>query len=124
MSIEVRTRKIHAQQRLIYAKKIITFSFRNQLIIFVHYLVDELSFNRDFLFESNDIELSLYVHLIDAFIKAIFVFNDINEIIRISRNFRLNKLIKLNYFQVFYVKKEYDITKLIIRKLKFNHKLF
>ena len=124
MLVEVRTREIYAQQRSIYAKKIITFSSRNQLTIFVHYLVDELSFDRDFLFELNDIEFSLYVHLIDAFTKTILLVNDTNEVIRISRNFRLNKLIKLNYSQVFYLKKNFDITKLIIRKLKFNHKSF
>ena len=105
MLVEVRTREIYAQQRLIHTKKTITFLSRNQLIIFVHYLVDELSLNRDFLFELNDIELSLYVHSIDAFTKTILVVNDTNEIISISRNFRLNKLIKFDYFHVFHKKK-------------------
>ena len=56
MLVEIRTREIHVQQRSIHTKKIITFSSRNQLTNFVHHFVDELSFDRDFLFESNDIE--------------------------------------------------------------------
>ena len=71
-----------------------------------------------------DIEFSLYVHLINAFTKTILVVDNTNEIIRISRNFRLNKLIEFNYFHVFHLKEDFDITKLIIHKLKFNHKSF
>ena len=78
ISIEVRIRENQTQQRSIYIKKTITFSSRSQIIIFVYYLVDKLSFDRDFLFELDDIEFSLYVHLIDVFIKVVFVFNNIN----------------------------------------------
>ena len=124
VSLEMRSRFNHVQQRFIHVKKIITLLFRNQLIIFVHHFVDDLSNNRNFLFESKNTNIILYVHIIDVFIKAILVINDTNKIVRVFRNYRLSKLIELDFSHVFYVENNDNFAKLIIRKLKFEHKSF
>ena len=65
ISFDVRTRINYVQQRFIYAKKIIVLSFRNQIIIVVHHFTKNLSNDRSFLFELNEFNFILYVHLID-----------------------------------------------------------
>ena len=122
--LEIRFRFNHVQQRFIHVKKIITLFSRNQLIIFVHYFVDDLSNNRNFLFESKNTNIILYTHVIDVFIKVVLVINDTNKIVRIFRNCRLSKLIELDFSHVFYVENNDNFAKLIIRKLKFEHKSF
>ena len=120
VSIEIRSRNAQTQQRFIHAKKTIILSSRNQLIISIHQLNDELFNNRDFFFESNNIDFIFYVHLIDSFIKTILIFNDTNQIIKISRNFRLNKLIKIDYSHVFHVDENF-VKKLIVHHFKIIH---
>ena len=120
VSIEIRSRDAQTQQRFIHARKTITLSSRNQLIISVHQLNDELFDDRDFFFESNDIDFILYAHLIDFFIKTILIFNDTNQIIKIFRNFRLNKLIEIDYSHVFHVDENF-VKKLIVRHSKIIH---
>ena len=80
--------------------------FRTQLVVVINDLNNDLTFDCDFLFESNDIEFILYVHLIDFFIKTIFVTNNIDQFMKISRNFKLKKLIKLNYINAFLIQKK------------------
>ena len=111
--LEIRSRFNHVQQRFIHAKKIITFLSRNQLIIFVYYFVNDLSNDRNFLFESKNINLILYAHVVNVFTKTILVINDIDKIVRVSRNCRLNKLIELDFSHVFYVENDDNFAKLL-----------
>ena len=103
ISFEIRLKIIRVQIRSIYAKKEFVIFFRTQLVVVINDLNNNLTFDCDFLFESNDIELILYVHLIDFFIKIIFVTNNIDQFIKISRNFKLKKLMKLDYIKVFLI---------------------
>ena len=121
---EIRSRFNYIQQRFIHAKKIITLSLRNQLIISIYYFVDDLSNDRNFLFELENTNFILYAHVIDVFTKIILVINDTNKIVRVFRICRLSKLIELDFSHVFYVENDDNFAKLIIRKLKFKHKLF
>ena len=121
--LKVRFRAAHAQQRSIHVKKIIVLSSRAQLTVAVHDFFDNLSFDRDFLFESDDTKLTLYAHFVDFFTKIILITNNTNQSIKISRNFRLRKLVKLDYFHVFQVQKE-NVVKLITRTSAREHRSF
>ena len=120
VSIKIRFRDAQTQQRFIHARKTIILSSRNYLIISIHQFNDELLDDRDFFFESNDIDFIFYVHLIDFFIKTILIFNDTNQIIKIFRNFQLNKLIEFDYSHFFHVDENF-VKKLIIRHFKIIH---
>ena len=106
MSLNVRFKTIHVQQRFIHVKKIIVLSSRAQLIVVVHDFFDDLFFDRDFLFEFDDNEFTFYAHFVDFFIKVILITNNINQTIKISRNYRLKKLVKFDYFHVFQIQKK------------------
>ena len=124
VSIEIRFRNSQTQQRLIHAKKTIILSSRNQLIISIHQLSDELFDDRDFLFESDDTKFIFYAHLINFSIKVVLISNDIDKTIKIFKNFRLNKLIELDYSHVFHVDSGEDFFNLIARLFKSTHKSF
>ena len=100
---EIRSRVVCVQIRFVHVKKKLVLSSRTQLIVVINDLNNDLTFDRDFLFELNDIELILYVHLIDFFIKTIFVINNIDQFMKISRNFKLKKLMKFDYINVFLI---------------------
>ena len=121
---DVRSRVSHVQQRSIHVKKIIVLSSRNQMTIFIHHLVDELLVNRDFLFEFDESNLILYVHIVDVDTKIVLIINDSNSVVKISRNFRLNKLVELDFSQVYHLDENENVVELTRRKLKFEHKTF
>ena len=124
ITLDVRSRVNHAQQRFIHVKKIIVLSSRNQMIILIHHLVDELFVNRDFLFESDESNLILYVHIIDVDIKVVLIINDSNNVVKISRNFRLDRLIEFDFSQTYHLNEDENVVELTRRKSKFEHKTF
>ena len=75
-------------QRLIHLKKIVIISSHIEMIISIHNV--NLFVFCDFLFESKNTILIMYVHFIDVNIIAILIRNDKNISIKISRNYRLN----------------------------------
>ena len=103
---EIRLRIVRVQIRFVHVKKKFVLSSRTQLIVVINDLNNNLTFNRDFLFESNDIEFILYAHLIDFFIKTIFVINNIDQFMKNFRNFKLKKLMKFNYINAFLIQKK------------------
>ena len=100
---EIRSKAVRAQIRFVYVKKKLVISSRTQLIVVINDLNNNLTFDCDFLFESNDTEFTLYVHLIDFFIKVIFVINNTDQFMRIFRNFKLEKFVKLDYINAFLI---------------------
>ena len=121
ITLNVRLFKI-AIQRLIHLRKIIVISLYAKMIISIHNVI--FSNNQDFLFESNDdIKLLIYVRLVNAFIFFIIIRNEQNVSIQISRNYRLNRISKLDFSNVFYIddSNENNVRHLIIKKLKFVH---
>ena len=78
VSLKIRFKVAHIQQRFVHVKKIIVLSSRIQLIVVVHNFFDNLSFDRDFFFESNDIEFTFYVYFVDFFTKIILITNNID----------------------------------------------
>lgn len=88
-------------------------------IVFIHKIF--LS-NRHYIFESTKTNFLIYFYIIDTIINDIFVRNDNNEFIKISRSFCFEKLIKLDYFEIFLI--NHDLSDLIVLKSKSQHKVF
>ncbi len=103
-----------------HARCTITISFRSMIIIFVHN--SNLSFNKDFLFESIDMNVFLYVHIVNSFISSIIAKNDSNETIKIFRNARLEMIIEIQYSNAFQVEQENDVEDYVERRSTRTHK--
>ena len=86
-----------------HIKKTIIVSSQSEMIISIHYLVDNIFNDRDYLFESNETELILYAHLMNTFIEVILVRNDDKQVVKISRNYRLDYFIEFDYSNAFFV---------------------
>lgn len=89
VSIEVRTRGGRAVTHPMHVKKSITIASHSQIQILMHHI--SLS-DRVFFFESEEIDLTLYAHLVDSFITAILASNNSNQAIKMSRNLRLGTI--------------------------------
>ena len=84
-----------------YLRKITMISSRTKFSIEIHHLVVP---NKKYLFESEEIfNLTAYTHLMNVFIKTILLRNEFDISIQISRNYRLERITKMNYFNAFYI---------------------
>ena len=119
ISIEVKSAKT-SLQRLIHLKKIVIISSHIEMIISVHNV--NLSVSRDFLFESENSKLVMYVHLIDVSITAILIRNDKNIFVKISRNYRLDRVFELDFSNVFHIEDSDDVRHFAIKKSKTSHR--
>ena len=85
----------------IHLRKIIVILLKIELSIKIHHLIVS---NKKYLFESKEIfNLIAYAHLINAFIKTILFRNEFNILMQIPRNYRLEKITEINYFNGFYI---------------------
>ena len=99
ISIKIKPSKNNIQ-RLVHIRKIIVISFHIEVAVFINDI--NLSKIRNFLFEStDDVNFTLYAHLINAFISVVIIRNDHAQSIQIFRNFKLDRISKLNYFNAF-----------------------
>ena len=64
----------------------------------------------------------MYVYFIDVNIIVILIRNDKNIFVKISRNYRLNRVFELIFSNVFYIKKSNDVKRFAIKKSKIFHK--
>ena len=122
ISIKVKSSKNNIQ-RFVHIRKIIIISFHTEVAVFINDI--NLSKIRDFLFEStDDVNFILYVHLVNAFISVVIIRNDHAQSIQISRNFKFDRISKLNYFNAFQISSEQTekIKSLAIKESKFTHK--
>ena len=87
--------------KLVHLRKSIVVLARTEMIVDVHNAC--LSKNKIFLFEFNDdvIELIMYAHLVDVFTFSILIRNDKNYSVKILRNARLDKIIEIDFPNVF-----------------------
>ena len=84
-----------------------------------------LSKNKNFLFEFvENVNFTSYIHLIDTFIFVVVIHNDHVQSMQIFRNFKFDRISKLNYFNVFQInsKQIEKIKSLTVKKSKFTHK--
>ena len=98
VSFEVRTSRVIVQTS-VHARKITVISSHSELILSVHYTT--VSFDRDYLFESDELNFSLYAHLIDFNFKHIVVRNENNHAVHIFRNCRVDHMIEIDFIKVF-----------------------
>ena len=119
---EIRSRAVRVQIRFVHVKKEFVISWRAQLAVVINDLSNDLTFDRDFLFESNDIEFTLYAHLIDFFIKTIFVINNTDQFMKIFRNFKFEKFVKFDYINAFLIQNK-NVVELITRRFVREHKI-
>ena len=110
-------------QRSIHIRKITVISSQSEVAISIHHAF--FSASKDFLFESiDDINLTLYAHLVNASTSTILIRNDRNQTIQIFRNFRLDRITELNFSNVFQINIENvnNVKHLIVKKFKSIHK--
>jgi len=68
----------------VYVKKVVNVSSKLEITISMHYTF--ISSNRDFLFKSNELNLSLYVYLVNFDTRNIVVRNNSKKVVYILRN--------------------------------------
>ena len=103
----------------VHARKTIVVSSQFEMTMSVHYII--ILSDRDFLFEStNQLNLSLYAHLINVETHNIVIRNDENKVVQLSRNCRVDRMIEVNFLNVFLMKlKMHD---LVIKSFKASSK--
>ena len=72
---------------------------------------------KDFLFKlSNFLKLSLYVYFINHYLYNILTRNNTVYLLKVLRNLRLRRLLKINYNNYYYVIKDFNaVSKIIFR---------
>ena len=103
----------------VHSTKIMIISSQIEQIVRIHKI--SLS-ERDYIFESADVNFFIYSHLINITIDVILIRNDNDKKIKISRNFRLNKFVEFDYINVFQI--DHEWSDLALRKSKAQHKSF
>ena len=100
--ITLKSRSIkNVVSKLVHLRKLIIVLIRIKMIVNVHNAC--LSKNKNFLFEFNDdvIKLIIYTHFVDVFTFSILIRNNKNYSIKIFKNARLDKIIEINFSNVF-----------------------
>ena len=121
ISLKVKLLKVF-MQRLIYICKIIVISLYSKITVFIYYAI--LSNIKNFLFElTNNVNFILFVYIINASIFVVIIKNNNKNFIQISRNFKLKRIIELNFLNVFQmaVKNSHNVKFLTVKKFKFTH---
>ena len=96
--IKMKSSKVSIQ-RFVHIRKTFVISSLTKMIVFIHHSF--LSTNKNFLFKFvDDINLTLFVHIIDTFIFVVIIRNDEHQIIKNFRNFRLKRINELKYINV------------------------
>jgi hypothetical protein len=121
ISVEIRTFSKEMINKILHARAIIMISFYSMTIISIHNA--NLSSNRDFLFEPDDTDISLYAHAINDSITAIMTKNLISKIVKISRNDRLRKITKIQYLNAFHANSETNLQNYVERTSRRIHKI-
>jgi hypothetical protein len=121
ISIEIRTLVKRMINKTLHARKFIVISSHSIIIISIHR--SNLSLTRDFLFESFNLNVFMYAHIIDTIIDVVMTKNDFSQSIKISRNTRLEMITKIHYLNVFHVDiDDQNIIDYVERKSVREHK--
>ena len=121
-SLEIRTSRVTIQTS-VHARKITVIFSHSELILSMHYTT--VLFDRDYLFEPDELNLSLYVHLVDFIFKHIVVRNEDNQAVHISRNCRVDHMIEIDFINAFqiHVDQVSEIVDLVFRRSIRTHKI-
>ena len=74
--IKIQRRSNDFVQRSIHIKTTIIISSRSKMIVNIHYLINIISRNKDFLFELNELNLTIYTYSMNVIIEIILIRND------------------------------------------------
>ena len=85
---------------LMYVKKFIIISPHTQLAISIYH-VNLLI--RDFFFEPDQLDLTLYTHFVHSFLPAILTKNDSNQYVKVFKNLRLDTIQKADFDNCYYI---------------------
>ena len=102
VSIDIQRRLINqSQYKSIYIIKVIIMSLNSKMTIFIYHFIDAIFNDKIFFFEFNDINFTMYVYFINSLTQIIVIRNNNLKVVKISRNFRLKYLTKINYSNFF-----------------------
>ncbi len=121
ISIEIRTLTKEMINKVLHARFITIISSYSMIIISIHR--SNLSFIWDFWFESADLNMSLYAHTMNDFIKCIMIKNAFNKSINIFRNTRLSTIIEIQYSNGFHAESDTSIQNLVEQKSRRIHRV-
>lgn len=116
ISIFIKNRFI-SQSASVHSIKTRIISSRTKISISIHKI--SLS-ERDYFLELAKANFSICFHIVDTTINAILIRNYNSKSIKVSRNFRLSKLIEVEHFNVLHVDSKF--SDFVIRVLKSKHK--
>ena len=107
----------------IHARKTIIVFSHIEIVLSIHFTI--IFADRDFLFESKNLNLSLYVHLTDVEFKNIVVKNDNDKSVHISRNCRVERMTELDFSNAYVISADDDnnVVELAVRKSFTKHKI-
>ena len=120
--VEVRSPKASIQ-RPVHIRKTTVVPPRSEIAVPIHHAV--LPTTRDFLFEpADDVNFTLYAHLVDTSTSAVIIRNDRDQPIQIPRNFRLERITELDFPNTFQVSANEadDVKHLTAKEPKSTHK--
>ena len=100
--IEMRTRAGRAVSHPVHAKKSLVVPPRSQVQVPVHHHHGSLP-DRDFFFEPDEMNLTLYAHLVDSSMSAILAKNDTDRAVQIPRNFRLGTIQEADFDNCYHI---------------------
>ena len=101
-------------------------NFKEMIIISSHFelqiRIHKFNFfeKRNFLFESKNVDFDVYVHIVRAETSNVLIRNEQSRSFRISRNARLDRIMKMKYSNVYHATD--DVIDLVIRKSEFFHR--
>jgi hypothetical protein len=124
ISIEIRTLTKEMINKVLHARSITIISSYSMTIISIHR--SNLSSDRNFLFESADLIISMYAHTLNDFINGVMIKNEFSKSIKILRNARLETITEILYLNVFHVDfsdvSHVDVQSYVERKSALTHK--
>jgi hypothetical protein len=106
--------------KALHARYFTIISFYSIMIILIHHA--NLSSNQNFLFKTADMNIALYAHVIDTFIKVVMIKNDFVSSIKISRNACFDTITEIQYFNAFHVNSNSYLQELVKQKSRRVHK--
>ena len=115
------TASVNAIHKAVHIKKTMIIPPHTVSPVTIHHLGD-IPKDRDYLFEPDDVNFSLYAHLMDAETSSVLVRNDTHKSLKIPRNFHLGHVTELDYSNACHVSGE-DAEELALRRPKKEHKV-
>ena len=116
-------RRFSSQNRFIHIIKTTIISPRSEIAILIHHILNDIFNDKNYFFESKKLNLIMYAHLMNVIIKVVLIRNDIEQVVRIFKNTCFDRLMKMNYLNIFHITIIKNVTCLIKRKLRSSHKI-